>query len=89
MSIDIHALDARETQTVITERAALLGVGLTPDAFADAAAVAAMLRITGGNFRLIQRLLQQIERVLEINHLQVVTPEVVEAARDTLVIGTA
>ena len=74
---------------MIAERAALLGVGLTPDAFADAAAVAAMLRITGGNFRLIQRLLQQIERVLEINHLQVVTPEVVEAARDTLVIGTA
>lgn len=84
-----HALDAAETHTVITERAALFGVGLTPDAFADADAVAAMLRITGGNFRLIQRLLQQIERVLEINHLHVITPDVVEAARDTLVIGTA
>ncbi|MDP9382330.1 MAG: ATP-binding protein, partial [Chloroflexota bacterium] len=41
------------------------------------------------NFRLIQRLLQQVERVLAINDLQVVTVEVVEAARETLVIGTA
>ncbi|MFZ1353093.1 MAG: ATP-binding protein, partial [Leptotrichiaceae bacterium] len=38
-------------------------------------------------FRLIQRLFTQIERILEINNLETITTEVVEAARDSLVIG--
>ncbi len=84
-----HALGADETSGIIKQRAALLGVGLAPEVFADDGAVAAIVRITGGNFRLMQRLLQQVERVLAINHLVFVTPEVVEAARETLVIGTA
>jgi hypothetical protein len=44
--------------------------------------------VTGGNFRLLDRLLTQIARVLEINSLRQVTGEVVEAARENLVIGT-
>ncbi|HEU5328637.1 MAG TPA: hypothetical protein VFU78_11135 [Thermomicrobiales bacterium] len=54
----------------------------------DAEAVAAMLRITGGNFRLVQRLCSQIMHILDINALQVVTAEVVEAAREKLGIGS-
>jgi hypothetical protein len=45
------------------------------------------LRMTGGNFRLLTRLLTQIERVLSVNDLHVVSTAVVEAARDSLVIG--
>ena len=47
-----------------------------------------MLRITGGNFRLLDQLLTQIARVLEINELDRVTVAVVNAARESLVIGT-
>ena len=51
--------------------------------------VAAITRITGGNFRLLNRLLMQMERLLEINVLQEVTKAVVEAARESLMIGEA
>ena len=47
----------------------------------------AIARVTGGNFRLVQRLFSQIERVLTINGLASVTTEVVDAASETLVIG--
>jgi DNA transposition AAA+ family ATPase len=59
----------------------------SPDDYTDAEALAAIARITDGNFRLVQRLFSQIERVLEINRLQTITAEVVETARDSLVFG--
>jgi len=61
---------------------------LPENALNDEDGIASIIRITGGNFRLLQRLLTQIARVLELNGLRVATPDVVEAARMTLVIGT-
>jgi hypothetical protein len=55
----------------------------------DQETVAMIIRMTGGNFRLLNRLLTQIERVLEINALREVTKAAVEAARQSLVIGEA
>jgi DNA transposition AAA+ family ATPase len=57
--------------------------GLTPEV------VARLVRMTGGNLRLLTRLLAQVERVLGVNDTQVVSVEIVEAARDSLVIGQA
>jgi len=54
--------------------------------FTDKEALSAVIRITQGNFPLLMRLLLQIKRILEINKLQIVTKEVVEAARENLVI---
>jgi DNA transposition AAA+ family ATPase len=46
-----------------------------------------VMRITGGNFRLMERLLSQVERIMGINHLTVATKEAVEIARESLIIG--
>jgi DNA transposition AAA+ family ATPase len=81
-------LSSDELQFVLAHRWQTLGLSLSADDFTDAEAVAAVARITGGNFRLIHRLFAQIRRLLEINELRTVTREVVEAARETLVIGS-
>ena len=64
-----------------------LGADLDINDFTDDQAVAAITRLTGGNFRLIQRLFTQIARVLTINELTVITADVVEAASSTVVFG--
>ena len=64
-----------------------LGLELHPKDFSDTEAVAAIIRITNGNFRLIYRLFSQIKRIVNVNKLRSITKEVVEAARKCLVIG--
>jgi hypothetical protein len=88
----VHAfrtLRAEEIRRLLLEHGP--AIGLTPPAsdISDQEAIAAIIRITGGNFRLLRRLLSQIERIPGINRLQAVTAAVVEAARESLVIGIA
>ncbi len=64
-----------------------LGLTLDLTDFTDAQAVAAIRRITRGNFRLLHRLFTQITRIMRINNLNVVTSDVVESAGSTLVTG--
>jgi len=65
-----------------------LGKTLDSEDFTDAQAIATITRITRGNFRLLERLFPQIERVMKINELDTITNDVIEAAASTLVIGT-
>jgi Holliday junction resolvasome RuvABC ATP-dependent DNA helicase subunit len=49
--------------------------------------IATLIRMSGGNFRLLTRLLTQVERILKVNQSEIVSKEIVTAARDSLVIG--
>ena len=80
-------LQGDELTFVLTRHWRKLGLSLDSAAFTDTQAMAAISRITSGNFRLLHRLFVQIERILRINELRVITEDVVEAARSTLVIG--
>ncbi len=82
-----RSLSSEELQFILEHKWQELGLTLDPADFTDSEAMAAIIRITAGNFRLLQRLFSQIERILEINQLQIITQEVVETAREGLVIG--
>lgn len=88
----VHAfrpLCAEELRQLLAKGWTPSQVNLPESSITDSDALAAILRITGGNFRLLDRLLAQIARLLEINQLESVNGAVVEAARESLVIGPA
>ena len=85
---EFRPLGAKEIRDLLGRRWVPPGVHF-PQQPLDPETVAAIIRMTGGNFRLLSRLLTQMERILEINALQEVTKAVVEAARESLVIGEA
>lgn len=63
------------------------GADYDTDYYPDVEAMNTIIRITSGNFRLIDRLFSQIKRILKINKLDRVTKDVVDAARKCLIIG--
>jgi DNA transposition AAA+ family ATPase len=81
-------LSQEEMKFILTHYWEELDLMLADKDFTDQEAIAAIIRITGGNFRLLHRLLTQIGRILKVNELQTITQEIVEAARACLVIGT-
>ncbi len=86
----VHAfrpLSAEGVRDVFRHQWLPSGIVLPDEGLHDEAVMATLIRITGGNFRLLHRLLTQIARLVEINALSRVTREVVEAARESLVIG--
>jgi DNA transposition AAA+ family ATPase len=86
---EYRTLSAAELLFVLQHHWSKLGLTLSADDFTDAEAIAAVARITSGNFRLVQRLFAQIQRIMEINSLSTITREVVETARESpLVIGS-
>jgi Holliday junction resolvasome RuvABC ATP-dependent DNA helicase subunit len=84
-----HVLSQDETRWLLEQRWNHLGMHIRVDDFTDQEAISTIVRITGGNFRVIHRLLMQVERILEINNLRTVTKEVVETARESLIFGQA
>ncbi|EOT30528.1 AAA family ATPase [Enterococcus saccharolyticus] len=80
-------LSKDETHHILEYKWSDLGIDLKLEDFSDYEAITTIIKITKGNFRLIHRLFAQIDRILKINNLDVITVDVVEAAKDSLVIG--
>jgi len=57
------------------------------DDFTEKEAVAAILRMTRGNSRVIERLMMQVEHVRVAHQTQIVTKDVVETTQQNLIIG--
>jgi AAA domain-containing protein len=85
---EFRPLGTPEMHALLSEHWVPPGVHLPTEPM-TADVTAAIIRMTGGNFRLLNRLLAQIERVLDVNGLNTITAEVVIAARESLVIGQA
>jgi len=83
---EMEQLSDAETRDFLEKRWSHRVKPTSPD-FTDKEAVGAIVRITRGNIRLIERLMMQVEHVLIANQTQVVTKEVVETARQNLIIG--
>ena len=82
-------LDSDDLLIVLANYWHQLGLLLDPGESNDVETVSAVVRITGGNFRLIERLMTQVARVMDINRLDALDPDVVHAARQMLVVGAA
>lgn len=86
-SHEFKRLSEDEMRFIFPKIWANLDLTYNPDYFSDVEALHTIVRITAGNFRLIDRLFSQITRIIKINKLQVINKEVVEAAKKCLIIG--
>jgi len=85
---EFRALSDADIQALLDQRWTPVGIHL-PASPPAPEVIAAVIRLTRGNFRLLVRLLTQMERVLAINGLESLSVDVVETARENLVIGQA
>jgi len=85
---EFRPLSDADIRALLEERWAPIGIHL-PVLPHNPEVIAAVIRLACGNFRLLVRLLTQMDRFLAINGLQTLSVEVVETARANLVIGTA
>jgi hypothetical protein len=80
------ALTADELTAVLEQRLPK-AAGAQDGGIAHVTAISTVVRITGGDFRLVDRLVTRIQRNQALNRLTDLTPEVVDAARESLLIG--
>lgn len=86
---EFKPLSNSEVRQLLRDRWSPADLSLSEEGWIDDDIIATLVRVAHGKFRLLDRLLAQIARVLEINGLDKITIDVVEAARENLVIGTA
>lgn len=80
-------LNNDELKHVLEYRWDELSLPLSYEDFEDYESINTIIKITNGNFRVVQRLFSRIIIIMEINELYKINVEVIETARDGLLIG--
>ena len=84
---EFKPLTETEMRLLLATHAGDFGISFDPAQLDAIEAQAAVIRITRGNFRLMERLFAQMRRIMTLNRVEEVTADIVQAARDCLVIG--
>lgn len=84
---EFKPLNEDEMRFLFSRRSEAFGLTFDLEQFEHIEAMSMIIRITRGNFRLIERLFAQMKRIMAVNNISEVSGGVVEAARDCLVIG--
>lgn len=83
LGYEIQPLNQDEMRLFISQKWKELNLPLNAD---DAASIAIM-RISNGNFRALHRIFNEIKRLQKLNCLSIITPDLVEVARQGLLLG--
>ncbi len=84
---EFKPLTEAEMRLLLATHAGDFGIIFDPTQLDAIEAQAAVIRITRGNFRLMERLFAQMRRIMTLNRVDAVSANIVQAARDCLVIG--
>lgn len=85
LAYEFEALSADETKMVVMQKWNQLGLPHS----ADDGVSSAILRIANGNFRVLNRIFIEIDRLQKLNCLPLITPDLIDAAREGLLLGAA
>ena len=80
-------LGVAEVKFILQHHLSKLNAEVKDDDFKDREVIASIIMSTGGNFRLINRLIKQSLRIMKVNYMTTITKEIVDAARSCLLIG--
>lgn len=84
---EFKALSKDEMTYIIERHLSKLNTQITLDNFDDFETMSSIIRITKGNFRILTRLFQQLERLMKINNVSSINIDLVNTARELLVLG--
>jgi DNA transposition AAA+ family ATPase len=77
----------QELKFILENHLGKLNYNFKDDDYNDQEVISTVLRITNGNFRLVDRVIKQAIRIMKVNCMTTITKEIIEAARSCLLIG--